>query len=43
MADVVAVATDLDEGLQGRRDGDRFCLPAHGIFFGELPAGASAH
>ncbi|HEV7915768.1 MAG TPA: alpha-amylase family glycosyl hydrolase [Albitalea sp.] len=39
IADVVPVATELDEGLQGRRNGSRFSLPAHGIFFGELPSG----
>jgi len=34
--DVVAVATGLDESLQGGRQGKRFLLPAHGIFFGEI-------
>ena len=33
-----ATATDLDPALQGRRAGDRFTLPGHGFYFGEIAA-----
>ena len=33
-----AVATHLDPALQGRRSAQRFTLPGHGIYFGEVAA-----
>ncbi|ARN19190.1 alpha-amylase family glycosyl hydrolase [Piscinibacter gummiphilus] len=36
--DSLAVATHLDPALQGQREGQRFTLPGHGFYFGEIAA-----
>jgi alpha-glucosidase len=36
--DSVAVATHLDPALQGQRVDQRFTLPGHGFYFGEIAA-----
>jgi len=36
--DSLAVATHLDPALQGQRAGQRFTLPGHGFYFGEITA-----
>lgn len=38
VATTVATATHLDPAQQGRRAGNRFTLPGHGFYFGEMAA-----